>query len=143
MAGEAAVSVLFHLKPSSVEIGEGHLRGDAGVQVLQGVQLLYGSRGHAVAVAEDARGRPDIWGIAGAGGHRRAGTADVAAGAAAVLPHQVPSPFRACVLKPHLNSARSETRRLILTARGHDSSVSIIAKILFLLFFVIKVIFFF
>lgn len=67
MAGETAVSVLVHFKLSSVQVGEGDLRGDARVQMMKGVQLLHGSRGHAVAVAEDARCRADVWRIAGAG----------------------------------------------------------------------------
>lgn len=108
MAGETAVSVLVHFKLSSVQVGEGDLRGDARVQMMKGVQLLHGSRGHAVTVAEDAGGRADVGRIAGAGWHRRPGTADVAAGVAAILPHQIPSPFRSRVLKPHLNNEKSK-----------------------------------
>lgn len=67
MAGEAAVSVLVHFKPSSVQIGEGDLRGDARMQMMKGVQLLHGSRGHTVAIAQDAGCRADVWRISGAG----------------------------------------------------------------------------
>jgi len=112
MAGKATVSVLLHLKPSSVgQIGEGDLRGHAGVQVVKGVQLLHGGRGHAVAVAEDAGGRSDVRRVAGR--HRRPGAAHVAAGIAAVLPHQIPSPFRTRVLKPHLNAKPKDHVSLI------------------------------
>lgn len=106
MAGEVAVRVLLHFKPSSVEIGEGDLRRDAGMQMMKSVQLLHGSGGHAVAVAENARGRPDVWRIPGAGGHRCTGATDAAAGVVAVLPHHVPSPFCTRVLEPHLDNAK-------------------------------------
>lgn len=111
MAGETAVSVLVHFKLSSVQVGEGDLRGDARVQMMKGVQLLHRSRRHAVTVAEDASCRADVGRIAGAGWHRRPGTADVAAGVAAILPHQIPSPFRSCVLKPHLSNEKKLEKR--------------------------------